>query len=474
MAVAATLLALPPGTQALRASLHVAPAEPSELRAPALAPTSLAGVAIAPPPAPGSWQLQRELWVVAQARAGLSKAQARAIARWTLRPAVLPWNDHLRDRLSFHRHKNYPPRNARSYALLNVAMYDAMLAAGRAQAHFGRAEPARVAFGVLGPLVPARGVASYPSVQAAAAWAAARVLIHLLPEEREATVAMAEEACQARIWAGLSYPSDVAAARTIGEAIAEGVLRWRQDDGAEAHSAIPALSGLSAPAETHGGLWRHPVPTEPLAGTWRTWLMKRPEQFRLPPPPRPGDATFERDHAEVLAVTRDITEHQRRAADAFALTAPASDWSRQVIGDIERAGLGELAAARVMAYWGRSQADAAIACWDSKYWWMQIRPQQEELRRHPSTTWWPYLVTTPSHPSFPSGHCVFSGASAAFLDRTFPAYRASHAALLQEMSMSRLWGGIHYRTDITAGQALGARVGNLHAEALAAAEQLTR
>ncbi|MEB3330779.1 MAG: phosphatase PAP2 family protein [Candidatus Sericytochromatia bacterium] len=466
LAVAAALLALPPGTQALRASHHVAPADIALLDAPALAPTSLTGVPVAPPPAAASWQLQQELWTVSQARATLTRVQAQAVARWTRRPTVVPWNEHLRDRLGFHRHKFYLPRNARGYALLNVAMYDAMLTAGRAQAHYGRAEPARVAFGVLGPLVPARGVASYPSVEAAAAWAAARVLAHLLPEEAKAAEAMAEEACRARVWAGLAYPSDVAAARPIGEGIADGVLRWRRSDGAEAYSGVPALSHLSAPTAAHGGLWRHPVPTEPRAGSWDPWLLTSPSQFRLPPPPRPGDTAFEHDHAEVLALSHQLSAPQQRAAEAFAPIAPTSAWVRLVIADIERSGLGELAAARVMAYWARAQADAAIACWDSKYWWMQIRPHQEESRRRPGTPWWPYGVTTPAHPSYPAGHSVASAASAAFLDRAFPTHQASHAALLREMSLAGLWGGIHYRTDMTAGQALGARVGRLHVEAM--------
>ncbi|MEB3221151.1 MAG: phosphatase PAP2 family protein [Candidatus Sericytochromatia bacterium] len=474
LVIATVLLALPPGTQALRASQPAPPAEPSMLRSQALAPASLTGVPLPPPPAPTSWRLQGELWQVAQARAALTADRARAVARWTHRPMVLPWNEHLRNRLSFHRHKNYPPRNARSYALLNVAMYDAMLAAGRAQEAFARPEPARVAFGVLAPLVPTRGTATYPSVEATAAWAAARVIADLFPEEAGEARTMAAEASQARIWAGLSYPSDVEAARAVGEGIAEGVLRWRRDDGAEAHSAIPAVSGLRAPETTHGGLWRHPVPTEPLAGTWRPWLLTHPDQFRLPAPPRPGEAAFERDHAELLAVSKRLTEAQQRSAEAFAQTAPTSDWSKVVIANVERSHLGELAAARVLAYWARSQADAAIACWDSKYWWMQIRPQQEERRRHPDTAWWPHLVSTPAHPSYPSGHCAFSGASAAFLDAVFPEHRTSHAALLAEMSASRLWGGIHYRTDLTAGLTLGRRVGEVHAEAYRQDAALTR
>ncbi len=331
------------------------------------------------PPAPASaWTpgYQAGLWSLWRTRASLAQEQLSAAREVTARPLALGWNELLRERLSFHRHMNYPPRNARAYAILNVSVYDAMLAAYRSKAAHARPAPARVAPWLLGPQVVDDGQPSYVSAPAAAAWAAATAFAHLIPTDRAAALARAEAETPALLWSGQAHPEDLAAGRALGTAIAEAVIAARLDDGAGAHAAIPAESHAPVPKERHGGTWSHPVPTEPLAGTWRTWLLERPDRFRLPEPPRPGSPAFRREMDEVLAASTTLTAAQRAAADRYALTAPSSDWSKRAIAAIERHQLGEIQAARVMAYWAIGQADAAIACWDSKYWWMQVRPQQ--------------------------------------------------------------------------------------------------
>lgn len=75
------------------------------------------------------------------------------------------------------------------------------------------------------------------------------------------------------------------------------------------------------------------------------------------------------------------------------------------------------------------------------------------------------LVDAGSAPTGPSGHCVFSGSATAFLTAVFPQERRTFEGLLEEMSDSRLWGGIHFRADLRDGQQLGRRVGEVHARA---------
>ncbi|MEB3197594.1 MAG: hypothetical protein VKP62_10370, partial [Candidatus Sericytochromatia bacterium] len=363
---------------------------------------------------------------------GLTPDQTAALARWTRRPVVLPWNEFLRERMSFYRHKVYPPRNARNYALLNTAMYDAMQAAARVDSQTALGKSA--AFGIL-------QATSRASAEAAAVKAACIIVSHVLPEEAAVAAKMAQDASDARVWAGLATVAQVTAGQGLGEAIARELLEQRRTDGAENYSPIPAEAALGVPSEKHGGLWNHPVATEPEVRLWRTWGLTKPEQFRLPEPPRPGSAVFDAELKEVMGIEATLTDAQKAAADRYALTAPPSDWNRLAVTCIEEQKVGEMAAARVLAHWARAQADAAIACWDSKYWWFQIRPQQEARRRDPKSTFWPYLVTTPSHPSYPSGHSTFSGAGAAVLSRAFPAQAARFEALRDEMSNSRIWGG---------------------------------
>ena len=69
------------------------------------------------------------------------------------------------------------------------------------------------------------------------------------------------------------------------------------------------------------------------------------------------------------------------------------------------------------------------------------------------------MIGLPNFPSYPSGHSTFSSAAAEVLTYLFPAAGADFATMRDEASISRLYGGIHYRSDIDRGKEHGARVG---------------
>jgi membrane-associated phospholipid phosphatase len=97
--------------------------------------------------------------------------------------------------------------------------------------------------------------------------------------------------------------------------------------------------------------------------------------------------------------------------------------------------------------------DAAIVCWATKYKYFNPRPTQMN----------PLIKTTtglPNFPSYISGHSTFSGAAAAILGHIIPARATAYDAMAQEASMSRMYGGIHYKSDCTTGLAVGKNVGN--------------
>jgi membrane-associated phospholipid phosphatase len=95
--------------------------------------------------------------------------------------------------------------------------------------------------------------------------------------------------------------------------------------------------------------------------------------------------------------------------------------------------------------------DSMVACWDAKYAYWAIRPFQ--LDPEVKT-----LFPTPNHPSYPAAHGCGSGAIAAVMAYLFPRQAAYITAKGDEMAWSRLWAGIHYRSDIEAGLALGRSV----------------
>jgi membrane-associated phospholipid phosphatase len=101
--------------------------------------------------------------------------------------------------------------------------------------------------------------------------------------------------------------------------------------------------------------------------------------------------------------------------------------------------------------------DAAIACWQAKYRWWTKRPVTV-IRDHRDPGFMPHLVT-PAHPSYPSGHASTSGAAAVVLAAFFPDETAKLQAMAKEAGMSRVYGGIHFRSDTEGGLELGRKVG---------------
>jgi membrane-associated phospholipid phosphatase len=103
-------------------------------------------------------------------------------------------------------------------------------------------------------------------------------------------------------------------------------------------------------------------------------------------------------------------------------------------------------AARVYATATIAAFDATIACFDAKYTYWRVRP----FMLGAST-----LFPTPNHPSYPAAHGCSSGAYGAALAYFFARDGDALNALATEAGESRLWGGIHYQTDIDSGLAIG-------------------
>jgi membrane-associated phospholipid phosphatase len=128
-----------------------------------------------------------------------------------------------------------------------------------------------------------------------------------------------------------------------------------------------------------------------------------------------------------------------------------------------------------------SLADAAIACWDSKYRYVLWRPitaiRTGLTPADADPTWEPWLdffkSGTPAHPEYPSAHSSMSGSAAfvlaaAFGDNTAftatsdvrPGTRSfsSFSSAVAEIADARVFGGIHFRTSCVRANALGRTV----------------
>jgi membrane-associated phospholipid phosphatase len=140
--------------------------------------------------------------------------------------------------------------------------------------------------------------------------------------------------------------------------------------------------------------------------------------------------------------------------------------------------------ALVLAAVDVAMADAAIACWEAKYYYVTWRPvtaiRLADTDGNPATiadpSWTPLLITPP-HPEYPSGHSTVSAAAATVLARYFGSDASfmvdsdadamtgvvrsfpNVPAALAEIVTARVFGGIHFRTACNDGQATGTAVG---------------
>jgi hypothetical protein len=195
-------------------------------------------------------------------------------------------------------------------------------------------------------------------------------------------------------------------------------------------------------------------------GRVRSWFLTSGDQFRPGPAPAFDSPEYRAALSEVRQIADTRTDEQALIAafwsDGPGTATPPGHWNDIAADYIRRYGLDERQAARVLATVNMAMMDAGIACWDAKYHYLVIRPWQAD----------PNIITTagwPNHPSYPSGHSCFSGAAAAVLAHFFPAEEDKLDALATEASLSRLYGGIHYRFDLEAGLEIGRKVGQLAA-----------
>jgi hypothetical protein len=243
-----------------------------------------------------------------------------------------------------------------------------------------------------------------------------------------------------------------------GRRIGARVVRRGQRDGSDAAGTVtpPVGPGLWVPTPP-----AFAPPLEPLAGTWRPWHLGRGSRFRPGPPPAPSSRRYAAEVREVYAVSRSLTAEQRRIADFWAdgpgTVTPPGHWNQVALDLVRRARLTTAQAARVFAVLNTAQADAFIACWDAKFTYWSERPVTA-IRRELDPDWLPYIATPP-FPSYVSGHSSTSGAASEVLARFFPAAAGRLRAAAEEAALSRLYGGIHFRSDNDAGLKLGRRVG---------------
>ncbi len=366
------------------------------------------------------------------------------IAFWNTGAPVYRWNEILINETL--------ERNAstlvggRNMATLHAAVYDATIAAWDSKYAYVRPRPSKFD-PTLKTAIPNPDSPAYPSEHAVTAGAASTVLAYLFPDEAQRFNDLATEAAYAFVQAGVQYPSDSKAGLELGRKVAEVVIARAKADGSDAQwtGSVP----------TDAGKWTGEKPALPALGTWKTWVLKRGDELRPPPPPLYGSPEMMTELQAVQAFTR--TPKSNALAMFWEYGAGGlrnfAFWNDQASKKLFEYGVVDNPpdAARVYALTSIAYYDAGVACWDAKYTYWAMRPFQADPNFKP-------LFTTPNHPSYPSAHSCLSSAAGGVLAHLFPRDASAFKTLVGESGDSRIWGGIHFPIDVKVGQELGGAV----------------
>ena len=389
--------------------------------------------------------------VVLAAMLGMASASAHA-------DAVTEWNAKACDFVAEARIG--PPAAARVIAITQTAVFEAANAVSKRYA----------------PGKPGLDAAPGASLDAAVLGAYATALSKLLPTQQAAV----DAAYRAALAAVPDSPAR-AAGIAVGERAAAAILALRADDGA---SASESYRPLVAP-----GVYSPTV--IPAVSTWvqrKPWLMTAPAQFRPGPPPALTSAVWARDYNEIKVLgartNSKRSSEQTDIARFWEATLP-SIYHGVLRSVAEQSGRDLTQNARFFAAAAQAGDDALIAVFDAKYHYNFWRPLtairngdqdgNDATERDPS---WLPLIETPMHPEYPCAHCTVAGAigtvlraeigkSAPKISTTSYLVKGSQRSwtnvddFVQEVSLARIYDGVHYRTSTEVGTALGKQVGAL-------------
>ena len=382
---------------------------------------------------------------------------------------------------------NHPLLEVRLYALMHLAIHDALNAIDR---HFASFVP---------------GLARTPgaSPQAAVASAARNVLVpelRALPSDFAgcipAAVQLVEDDYSSAVGA---IPAGSAKSQGIdvGERAAAAIVANRDGDGSDT-----AVTG-PCPTSTDPGVYQctpgTPFVFAPGWGGVKPFVLRDATQFRPGPPPALTSSRFAKDFNEIKRLGGDgVTTPSARTADQtqialFWLESSPSQWNRiaRTVSSARSLDLWENA--RLFALLNVAMSDGYVGTFETKYHYNFWRPvtairaaaTDGNPATDPDPSWTP-LETNPPIPDYDSGHSVEGGAAAEVMQRVFGrdgvTFKAcsltlptgsncgeasqvlrrytSFSAAAAENGLSRILVGFHFRTAVNIGIDHGRKIGD--------------
>jgi len=281
----------------------------------------------------------------------------------------------------------------------------------------------------------------------------------------------------------------------VGEKIGNQVLSCTSQDGYNETRQMPLYAFIDEPWAWQATPPKFAESIEPWWHTLTPLVLDSPSIFRAPAPPEFSNETnsiFYEEAKEVYLASAQLmgndtaianfwdcnpylTEKRGHVTYTVRQISPASHWMGIAEIACKQEGYDLEQSTEVFAVLGITLSEAFISCWETKYHYNLIRPITY-INRYMDESWTP-LLETPSFPEYTSGHSVISSAATVVLEhlfgenytytddvevpygkapRTFNSFKQASA----EAAISRLYGGIHYRSAIDLGIVQGQEVGN--------------
>jgi PAP2 superfamily protein len=353
----------------------------------------------------------------------------------------------------------------RSFAIMHAAIYDAVNAIDRTHKPY---------------LVHLTEVSRFASQDAAADTAAHAVLVTLYPNFQATLDAQLQQ-----LLAQIPDGTDKAEGISIGQTVADRILALRSNDGS-ANAPIPFIFG------TAPGDYQSTPPNFPKQPQFTNWsqvtpfALERANQFRPSPPPALTSDTYSDVFNEVksLGIAGSTTATPDQALTGrFWNGAIQNYWNEIVQTAAVAHSLTTAQNARLFALLNLTIADSVIAFYDAKYtydFWRPVTAIREAAtdgnpKTLPDPNWLPEVGNTTPDPAYPGAHAVISASGASVL---FSFFKGSHfdftvtsevlpgvdrpftsfSAAAEEATLSRIFAGVHFRSDLTTGQRLGSDV----------------
>ena len=218
--------------------------------------------------------------------------------------------------------------------------------------------------------------------------AAVEMLKLLFPGDQDFIQRKAEEHKRSRIMSGANVRSDIEAGEALGRAVASKFVTRARGDRAGAAVGTPAIwAQLEEDAIANGEIpWisqespKRP-PMLPLFGKVKTFLFDSLTAISLrpPPPPSTGSEQMKKKPEEIYNLSKTLPGTNCIVhfwADGVGTYTPPGHWNAIAADDFILKNFSEVRWARNMALLNMSLMDAAIVCWEAKYYYFNPRPIQ--------------------------------------------------------------------------------------------------